>query len=60
MINKNKMFSISTQFISIWSIDKILSGAITPSQREHGGDGNKGVLSILQKSRITEPHYQIA
>ena len=46
-------FSISTQFSSLWPIDRALSGAITPSQSESGSDGNKGVLCIFQRSSIT-------
>ena len=40
-------FSISTQFSSIWPIDRILSGATTPEQSGPGSDGN-------QSSKITE------
>ena len=40
-------FSISTQFSSIWLIDKTLSDATTPGQRGLEIDGNKGVLNIL-------------
>ena len=40
-------FSISTQFTSIWSIDKIISGATIS-----GNDGNEGVLRIPQNSSI--------
>ena len=47
-------FSKSTQLISIWAIDKTLSGATTPDQIGPGSDGNKGVLLIHQSSRITE------
>ena len=36
---------------SIWSIDRILSGAITPGQSGLRGDGNEGVLCIPQSSR---------
>ena len=36
-------FSLSTQFSSIWPINKALSGATTPGQSGHGSDGNKGV-----------------
>ena len=43
-------FSISTQFSSIWPIDRTLSGATTPSQRGHGSNGNEGVLRIPQSS----------
>ena len=44
-------FSISTQFISIWPIDRALSGSITPS---HGGPGSdrKEVLRISKSSSI--------
>ena len=37
--------------ISIWSIDKTLSGATTLDQSEPGSSGNKGVLHIPQSSR---------
>ena len=47
-------FSISTQFSSLWSIDRALSSATTPGQSEPGRDGNKGVLHIPQSSSITE------
>ena len=46
-------FNISTQFSSIWSIDRILSGATTPSHRGPGTDSNEGVYSIPQRSKIT-------
>ena len=39
-------FSKSTQFSSIWPIDRTLSGAPTPGQSEPGNDGNKGVPLI--------------
>ena len=38
--------SISTQFSSIWPIDRALSGATTQGQSELGSDGNEGVLRI--------------
>ena len=47
-------FSISTQFISIWPIDKTLSGATTPGQSGLGSDGNEEVLHIPQSSSIIE------
>ena len=47
-------FSISTQFSSIWSIDRSLSGATTPSPSGPWSDGNKGVLGIPVSSRVTE------
>ena len=46
-------FSISTQFSSIWSIDRALSGSTTPGQSGHGSNGNEGVLCIPQSSSIT-------
>ena len=46
-------FSISTQFSSVWPINRTLSGATTPGQSEPGTDGNEGVLHILQSSSIT-------
>ena len=39
-------FSISTQFCSIWPIDRIISGATTPGQNGPGSDGNEGVHSF--------------
>ena len=41
-----QFFSISTQFSSIWPIDRTLSGATTPGQSGPGSDGNEGVLHI--------------
>ena len=38
---------------SIWSLDRILSGATTPSQSEPGSDSNEGVAHIPQRSSIT-------
>ena len=46
-------FSITTQFSSIWPIDRTLSGAITPGQSGPGSDGNEEVLHILEISGIT-------
>ena len=39
-------FSISTQFSSIWPIDRILSGATTLGQSGPGSYGNEGVFPI--------------
>ena len=50
---QTNQFSISTQFSSVWAIDKILSGAITPGQSGSGSTGNEGVLCIPQSSSIT-------
>ena len=47
-------FSISTQFSSIWPIDRTLSGATTQSQNGPGSDGNEGVLLSPQNPNITE------
>ena len=46
-------FNKSSQFSSIWPIDRTLSGATTPGQSGPGSDGNKGVLHIPQSSSIT-------
>ena len=46
-------FSISTQFSSIWLIDRILSGASTPGQSGPGSDGKEVALCISQSSGIT-------
>ena len=43
-------FSISAQFISIWCIDWILSGATTPAQSGPESDGNEGVCHITGTS----------
>ena len=45
--------SISTQFSSIWPIDKALSGATTPGRSGLGSDVNEQVLRIPQSSTIT-------
>ena len=45
--------SISTQFSSIWPIDRTPSASTTPGQSGAGSDGNEGVLSIPQSSSIT-------
>ena len=39
-------FSISTQFSSIWPIDRALSGVTTPNQSGTGRNGNEVVLRI--------------
>ena len=46
-------FSRSTQFSSIWFIDRTLSGATTMGQSEPGSDVNEWVLRIPQSSSIT-------
>ena len=47
-------FSISTQFSSIWPIDRTLSSATTPGQSGPQSDSNEGVLCFPQNSSITE------
>ena len=39
-------FSLSTQFSSIWPIDRTLSGTTAPIQSGPGSDSNEGVLHI--------------
>ena len=46
-------FSISTQFSSIWPIDKTLSGAFTAAQSWPGSNVNELVLRISQNTSIT-------
>ena len=46
-------FSISTQFSSIWPIDRILLEATTPVQSRPMINGNEGVLRIPQSSSIS-------
>ena len=46
-------FTISTQFSSVWPIDRTLSGANTPAQIGPVNNGNEGVLHIPQSSSIT-------
>ena len=45
-------FCISTQFRSIWPIDRNIRRDITPGQSEPGSNGNVGVLCIPQSSCI--------
>ena len=47
------LFSISTQFNSVWPIDSTLSGLTTPGQSVPWSNGNEEVLRILQMSSIT-------
>ena len=46
--------SLSTQFSSIWPIDRNLSGATTSGQSGPWSNGYEGVLRISQSSRLTE------
>ena len=51
---KKIQFSICTQFITFWPIDRTVSGATIPGQSEPGSDGNKGLLRIPQSFSISE------
>ena len=44
---------MSTQFISIWPIDKTLSGATTMGQSEPGSHDPEWVISIPESYKIT-------
>ena len=44
---------MTTQFSSIWPIDRTLSGATTPGQNEPGRNGSEWVLRISQSFSIT-------
>ena len=46
-------FSISTQFSSIWPVNRTLSGATPPGQSGPWSNSNKGILLIPQSSSIT-------
>ena len=48
------LFSVITQFISIWPLDKTLSNATTPGQSEFRSDGSERALRIPHISSITE------
>ena len=52
VLSKAIQFNISTQFSSIWPIDRTQSGATTPGPSGLGSDGSEGVLCILQSSCI--------
>ena len=45
--------SISIPFLSIWPIDRVLSGVTTPGQSWPGSEENEEVLRIPQSSSIT-------
>ena len=53
-MSKTVQFSISTEFSSIWPIDKTLLGATTSGHSQPESDGNEGLLFIPQSSSITE------
>ena len=50
-------FSITSQFSSIWAIDRTLSDATTPGQGWPKSNGNEVVLSIPQGSSILESRH---
>ena len=53
-MSKTVLFQvISTQFSSIWPIDRTVSAATTPGQSGPRNDGSEGVLHILQSFSIT-------
>ena len=47
------VYNISTQFSSLWPIERTLSGATTPEQCGPGSDSSEGVLHIPQSFSIT-------
>ena len=47
-------FSISSQFSSIWPINRALSRTTIPGQSGPGSNGNERVLRISQSSSIAE------
>ena len=52
-------FCISTQFSSIWPIDRTLSGATTLGQSGPGAMAIKGYSASLKAPELLEPHPQI-
>ena len=47
-------FRTSSQFSSIWPIERTLSGATTPGKSGPWSDGNERILRIPKSSNITE------
>ena len=47
----------STQFSSIWPLNRTLSGVTTPSQIKPESDSNKDLLGIFQNSSIIEASW---
>ena len=45
--------------ISIWPIDRTLSGATTQGESEPTSNGNEGALRIPQTPALPEPRHQI-
>ena len=52
-------FSISTQFSSIWPINRALSGGTTLGQSGPESEGIEEVLFIPQTPALLEPQHQI-
>ena len=52
-------FSISSQFGSIWSLDRALTSATTLGQTGPGSDGNERNSAFLKAPVSLEPHHQI-
>ena len=53
------LHSIYISKSSIWSIDKTLSGATTPSQSGPGRMAMKSYSAFLKAPVLLEPHHQI-
>ena len=53
------LLSVYMSNISIWPINRTLSGANSPGQGGAGNDENEEVLLIHQNSTILEPRHQI-
>ena len=47
-------FNISSQFSSIWPLDRTLSGATNTTESDPESDGNEWVLCFPQSSNITK------
>ena len=52
-------FTKSSQFSSIWQIDRTLSGANTPGQSEPGSNVNVGYSAFPKSPALLELYYQI-
>ena len=50
---------ISSQFSSIWPIDRTLSGVANLGQSGPWSDGNEGVLRIPNAPALLKPHHEI-
>ena len=60
LLQQSIQFRVSTQFSSIWSIDRVLSGATNPGQSEPWTDGNKGYSAFSKAPALLETIHQIA